>query len=121
MHIEQDIWAFQEQLTKRLAAWAILSMLAGGLTVPAGGLWQALGTQCLAWGAINLGIAFLGRRNMRRRAAQPGWDEGGLRKETEKLRRILLINSGLDVLYVAGGIALVLSWGAANPTWAGHG
>ncbi|HAX70778.1 MAG TPA: hypothetical protein DCY14_14295 [Anaerolineae bacterium] len=42
-------------------------------------------------------------------------------KEIANLKRILLINTALDVLYVAGGIALILTFGAANPEWRGHG
>ena len=44
-----------------------------------------------------------------------------LLREERNLRRLLLINTGLDVLYVAGGVALALTLGASNPTWRGHG
>ncbi|MBM4427863.1 MAG: hypothetical protein FJ031_11590 [Chloroflexi bacterium] len=42
-------------------------------------------------------------------------------KETANLKRILLINTALDVFYVAGGIALIFTLGAENPEWRGHG
>jgi hypothetical protein len=44
-----------------------------------------------------------------------------LAREARNLRRILLINTGLDVLYVTGGIALALTLGADNPFWRGNG
>ncbi|MBN1978402.1 MAG: hypothetical protein JW918_13475 [Anaerolineae bacterium] len=44
-----------------------------------------------------------------------------LAREARNLRRILLINTGLDVLYVAGGVALALTLGADNPFWRGNG
>ena len=42
-------------------------------------------------------------------------------KESAKLKRILLINTGLDVLYVTSGIALILTLGANDIGWQGHG
>ena len=44
-----------------------------------------------------------------------------LAREARNLRRILLINTGLDVLYVTSGVALALTLGVDNPFWRGNG
>jgi hypothetical protein len=44
-----------------------------------------------------------------------------LLSEERSLRRLLLINTGLDVLYVVGGAVLALTLGVGDPTWRGHG
>jgi hypothetical protein len=53
---------------------------------------RAFGQQSAAWGAINLGIAGFGAWRSRARPA-----------EAASLRRTLLVNAGLDVVYVAAG------------------
>ncbi len=85
-------------LTRRLLGWSILSLLAG---VP---LWldthrpiKNIGTQFLAWGAIDALIALFGWRSAEKRqsSADPT-------QETRKLRRILWLNTGLDIGYMLG-------------------
>ncbi|MBN1812420.1 MAG: hypothetical protein JXA14_11325 [Anaerolineae bacterium] len=44
-----------------------------------------------------------------------------LAREARNLRRILLINTGLDVLYVTGGVILALTLGGDSPFWCGNG
>ena len=44
-----------------------------------------------------------------------------LAREARKLRRLLWINTGLDVLYVTGGFVLLYTSGAQNPFAAGNG
>ncbi len=44
-----------------------------------------------------------------------------MEREARNLRRLLWINTGLDVLYVAGGLVLVVTLGAQNPFMAGSG
>lgn len=93
------IWDFQKTLTRRLLSWSILSIVAG---IP---LWldtyrpiKNIGTQFLAWGAIDGLIALVGWRSAEKRqlTADPA-------NETRKLRRILWLNTGLDVGYMLGG------------------
>lgn len=67
---------------------------------------QQFGLQALAWGAIDAGLALVGRRNAYQQAQR--YERGDIdgmavTHEAHKLRRILLINAGLDVGYILGG------------------
>ena len=42
-------------------------------------------------------------------------------RKRRKLRRLLLVNTALDVFYVGGGLILALTLGAQDPGWRGHG
>ncbi|TNE88807.1 MAG: hypothetical protein EP330_13530 [Deltaproteobacteria bacterium] len=90
-----------------LASWSIGNLAVG---VPAGlqsegrsrGFW--LGNA--AWNGVNLGIVGLGAAGIhgRVRAGDPG--PVALARQQRALRRTLLVNAGLDVAYVATGLAL---------------
>jgi hypothetical protein len=116
------IWDFQLALTRRLWLWSALSVAAGIALVLAGdAFWRGFGLQAMVWGVIDAAIAWLGATSARRRrAAAPGGTEAA-RAEARKLRRLLWINTGLDVLYVAGGLILVATLGAQDPFAAGNG
>jgi hypothetical protein len=118
-----DIWTYYKSITRRLLAWSIFSVIAGAALLLLGPLWRGVGIQAIAWGAIDAGIALVGGWVTRRRRA--GLDDPSapevLAREARNLRRILQINTGLDVLYVAGGVALALTLGADNPFWRGNG
>jgi hypothetical protein len=85
--------------------------------------WRGMGIQFLAWGGIDLAIAVFGALVTRRRKARLTPDEllSTQPKERASLAKILWINTGLDVLYVAGGLALLLTLGATDPFWRGGG
>lgn len=54
------------------------------------------------WGAVNLGIAaasYFGKRRL-------DLDQEGTLKEQRKIEKIYLINGGLDLAYIAGGLLL---------------
>ena len=93
----------ERQLTTALAAWGAGSVLVGGLlwASDGGDRRVAFGRQTAAWGAIDLAIAGLGLVRARRRHGDP--DDA----ERRRLRRALVINSVLDVGYVATGVALM--------------
>jgi hypothetical protein len=82
-------------LTRTLAVLGASSVVVGGLVAVA---WRqhpgrrAFGQQTAAWGAINVGIAGVGAWRSRANPAQGA-----------SLRRTLLVNAGLDVVYVATG------------------
>jgi hypothetical protein len=115
------IWAFQEVLSRRLRLWALLSLLGGVFLHYSSGLfWRGFGIQALAWGAIEAAIAVVGERHAHRQSALPSTLEQRA-NEAQRLRRLLWLNTGLDVLYVAGGLALALTLGARDPSWRGHG
>ncbi len=100
------IWSFQRRLTNRLLLWALLSVGLGALGIWRGRapLRRALAWQALGWGAINGAIALGGRRGAERKQmhALPA-DEIA---QARSLRNLLWLNSGLDLLYIAGGVAL---------------
>ncbi len=118
-----DIWKLQTTITRRLTAWSLFSLLSGAGMLLAGAFWRGMGVQFLAWGAIDLAIAGFGALGTRRRYDRLNPDER-LRvqpQERAKLSRILWVNAGLDVLYVAGGIALALTLGQSDAFWQGGG
>lgn len=117
------IWDFQDVLSRRLLLWSALSIITGALLVAFGASawWHGFGVQALAWGAIDAAIALFGQLSARkRRAAGLGGPETFAR-EARNLRRLLWVNTGLDVLYLAGGVALIRTLGAQNPSAAGSG
>ena len=118
-----DIWNFQHQLTRRLTFWSLASIAFGLPILTLSPFWRGVGIQFIAWGAIDLIIALVGANSAKRRKARLSPDElaGTAPPEAAKLKRILLINTALDVLYMAGGLALILTLGADNPEWQGHG
>jgi hypothetical protein len=100
--------------------------------------WRGFGAQAVGWGLVDAAIALLGRWvSQRRRAALT--DSGGdplspdvLERQARNLRRLLWVNTGLDVLYVAGGLALAMAgircsgpslagMRAMAVSWRGHG
>lgn len=118
-----DIWQYYKAITRRLLVWSIVSVIAGAVLLAFGALWQGVGLQAIAWGVIDAGIALVGGWVTRRRRAglaDPSASEV-LAREARNLRRILLINTGLDVLYVTSGVALALTLGADSPFWRGNG
>jgi carboxylesterase len=118
------IWDLYAALTRRLLWWGLGSVLVGILLlVPGGPFWTAFGIQAAAWGAIDALIALLGRRaSLRRQKAYADpLAEDVLDKEARMLRRLLWINTGLDVLYVTGGLIVALLLGATSAAWQGHG
>lgn len=91
-----------QTLVRRLTRWGAASVLVGGvLTVSP--RTRTFGLQTLMWGAIDLGIAVVtGKRT-------------SLPKKSA-LRRILLVNTALDVGYVATGAHLAVR----TPTFGGR-
>jgi carboxylesterase len=119
-----NIWKFQGALSKRLLTWAAGSSLAGlSLVVFTPGFWEGFGIQALAWGVIDGLIAGFGLwMSRRRRRTVPDAENPRLiENESRKLKRTLWINTGLDLLYIAGGIVLAAALGQSNPSWRGHG
>jgi hypothetical protein len=98
-------------------------MLAGLALLPLGPFWRGFGLQALSWGAVDAIIAGVGRRSMLKRRAElanPA-DLASMRSEMLKLRRLLWLNTFLDVLYIGGGLRLNVTRGRHKPAWRGHG
>ena len=95
----------ESRLTTALGRWAVGSVAAGALlSLPRST--RGFGRQTLAWGAVDGAIAAVGSR--RRAAKGP--------TEPQHLRRVLLVNAGLDVGYLAAG-----AWLVRDGRWRGDG
>jgi hypothetical protein len=81
-------------LTRTVGGFGLASLLAGAAVAAAGRSagTRAFGQQTAAWGAVDLGILAFSAARSRGSAPDPA-----------RLRRILLLNAGLDVGYVAAG------------------
>jgi hypothetical protein len=111
-------------ITRRLLVWSGFSVVSGLLALVTGlPFWRGFGIQAVAWGVVDALVALLGDRSARRRQARQGdaLEPTELRREERSLRRLLWFNAGLDVLYVAGGVALALILGRKGAAWRGHG
>ncbi len=117
------IWQFNQTLTRRLLSWASTSISTGiSLLLRGNPFQQGMGTQFVGWGVINMLIALIGGRSSRQRAAAPDAQEPEtIAKETRNLRRLLWINTGLDVFYMLGGWQLARTKGKTDPRWLGQG
>lgn len=114
----RDIWDFQERLSNRLLLVNIVNIALGLLLSRRQGDLKGVGNQAVGWGVVNIGIAVGGRIAAERRQKNM---ESPLapevqQKETHNLKRILLINSVLDVFYVLSG-----RWMTRRPNLRGQG
>ncbi len=115
------IWDFEKLVSRRLLLWAVPSALAGATLVLFGNpFWRAFGIQALAWGAVDGLIAWFGLLRLRQKA-QSAASFSEEAHEAARLRKILWINTALDVLYVAGGVALAAFLGPGSDFWRGAG
>lgn len=102
------IWDYQHQLAHRLLLWGGASVAAGLWIVSVGGgFWPAFGFQAILWGIIEGIFALFGiyraQKHLKLRVDPVVADS-----EATKLRRSLLINSALDLIYIAAAVALLL-------------
>jgi len=122
--IQMSIWEFSTRLTHRLLVWSVLSLLVAALMLfSSNPFLRGLGIQFLVWGVIDAAIAYFGAKaseKKRTRLGKPDSIEAEA-KESRWLERILLVNTGLDILYVLGGVWLMQTWGADSLMWKGHG
>jgi carboxylesterase len=115
------IWDYENLLTRRLILWAASSILAGLFLIVFGNpFWQAFGVQAVAWGGIDALIGWFGLRKAKQNVGKPATNQKE-EQESKKLRRTLWINSALDVLYIVGGISIVLFLGSRAEFWRGTG
>ena len=88
-----------------LGSWACLNIVVGGiLRSKAQGALRSFHEMNAGWNFVNLIIAFYGYLNL---PTEPRWSLKELVGELDYLDGILLVNSGLDVAYLALGFALV--------------
>jgi esterase/lipase len=77
--------------------------------------WQGFGMQALAWGGVDAVIGLLGLRGLTEKMNSPVDVKRAVR-DARRLRLILWVNAGLDVLYISGGMLWALVWG--REAWA---
>lgn len=126
-----SVWQHHADLARQAHVIGVVS-IAAGLPVAALGAWRGnrallhFGLQNAEWGVTNVGIAWLADRLRDRRMARlpEPYAPDTQRAEHRRLRRLLLLNVGLDASYVVGGLAL-LRWrgrqGHASGTGASAG
>ena len=95
----------EAQLTRALGGWAAASVALGAV-LAARPATRGFGRQTAAWGAVDGAIALVGaRRRARRGPTDPA-----------RLRRVLVVNAGLDVGYLAAA-----AWLVRDGRWRGDG
>lgn len=109
---------FQRTVSNRLLQWSAISIVVGLLLQRVRSpFWRAFGQQAIGWGAIDAALAIFGRRGLEQKV-QRGYPPEEATQDLRNLRRILWLNAGLDVLYMAGGLAL---FRRKDETQRGHG
>lgn len=112
MH-DQNFFVYQRQSLQPLLLWGIGSSLAGAAMLLVPGYIRHFGLQALSWGAIDLLLAAAGRRQalLKAEALEQGeLDEATVQAEAERFQQILAFNAGLDVVYIAVGLAVATTW-----------
>lgn len=120
---DDTIWVFNRRLSRWLTGWNIVNILVGIVILRRGGFWRGVGSQNIGWGLINIGIAVIGTRVTQGRydSLENPESPAILEKETRNLRRLLLVNAFLDLLYVAGGRRFAQGAGAEDSRRRGMG
>ena len=118
---ERALNTFLLGLTKGLLAWAGISVVAGILLLAFAQtpFWGGFALQCFLWAIIDTTIALWGW--WRERRALPPLTARAVREKAEQVRRNLLWNAGLDLLYIALGVLLITLWGVNSAIGQGHG
>ncbi len=115
------IWDFQAQLARRLLLWGIISAGVGlWLLCEQAKILQGIGLQAVLWGVIEIIIALFSLRRAGKRLHQRV-DLAEVAREKKLMRRLLLINMALDLLYIAGGTVLLALRGSQDDFAAGSG
>jgi esterase/lipase len=116
-----SIRTFQKQVSKRLLVWSSISIPVGiALSLTNKPFWRGFGVQSILWGAIDAAIGAFGFISARKQAHRPESQEQE-HGSSQWMSRLLWVNTGLDLLYLLGGAALIRSRGRKNPLWRGHG
>lgn len=117
-----SIWQFQEAVTSRLLIWGAFSVSIGlSMFLMENRFWAGFASQAVIWGGINALIAIFGILSSRKKQAAllPTTIDTVETAEARNLHRLLLINTILDVLYIAIGVWLVAT--QPNPMLQGIG
>lgn len=106
-HETTNFYVYQRRALRPLLQWGIGSTLIGALlSALPNPFWRQFGLQAASWGFIDLLLALAGRRQALLRAerlAAGELDQDDSDRDAAQFRRVLLINAGLDVGYIAAG------------------
>jgi len=106
-----NFYGYQHQRFLLLLSWGLLSVIVGSaLQLNPKSFWKQFGIQALLWGAIDAALALFGLIGADKKEERYALGELGTTDEQKEARtfyRILLINVGLDVGYIALGAWLM--------------
>ena len=107
MKPQTTIYQYQVERLPILASWGIANVVASiFLLFQRNPTRRYFGVQMLTWGVIDAIVAIRGQRGARIKSeTEPSATQQ--RDDAQKLRRILLINVGLDIAYVISGWVMV--------------
>lgn len=103
--MDKNFYDYQKNRFGLLLGWGAFNTLSGtliGLT-SYDKFWRSIGFMNAGWGFINALLAIGGRSGATKNARRYPDDQQVARREAGKMRRLLLINAPLDVLYVVSG------------------
>ncbi len=107
----KSFYEYQQHALQPLKWWGLGSVLAGSLVLPVPHpVIRQIGLQWLTWGGIDAGLALLGERQAAQKArqlAEGALDEPQVARDIRQLHRILMINTGLDVVYILVALGLI--------------
>ncbi len=119
LRVRERLLVHQGRMMGILGGWALGSMALGTYQVATGGRFaRFMGYQNLAWGAIDGAIALWGVWERKRKESAPSESIDWIR-ERDRFARLLLINAGLDVLYITAGAVLLFR--GKDERWRGTG
>ena len=105
MENKQTFWRWQERALGGLLAWGLASAVVGaGLLRTKSVVVRRAGQQALVWGLIDLLLALNGRRSAWRLVGVT--DAAATISAAIRFRTILVVNTALDIGYIAGGTGL---------------
>lgn len=102
------VWDAQKTIARRLIGWSLICLVLGAiLWLNPDPFWRGFGLQALVWGLIDALIGLLGMRGLTEKLNRPV-NLSLARRDEANLRRILWINTALDILYILAGLGLAL-------------
>ncbi len=122
--MDHNFFVYQRRSLTPLLQWGMGSSVLGtALTLLPNDYWRQFGTQAFTWGMIDTVLAFAGRRSALLRAEESfagDISEVQERTHAEHFYRILMLNAGLDVIYIVAGMTLAQRY-AESPRRRGLG
>jgi hypothetical protein len=107
--MDHNFFVYQRRALRPLLRWGMGSSVAGvTLALLPSDYWRQFGIQAAVWGVIDAVLAVAGRRSALLKAERSfagDLSEANEYTEAEQFRRILLVNTGLDVIYIIAGLA----------------